>query len=137
VAAAGQRAQRGDDRRVGQLGVAEVDAVAPEDAGVARAGGLDEVVDQAALADARLAGDEDEAALVRGRTVERRVELGELDAASDEGVGGDAGGHVGSMFPHAPPDFEGDGVRGVHAWAGRRRPLTRRRRTDPRRWAAR
>ena len=53
-----QAAQRADDRRVGQLAVAEVDAVAGEHARALRAGAGGELGDQARLADARLAGDQ-------------------------------------------------------------------------------
>ena len=60
VAGAGERAQRADDRRVGQLALPQLDAVAADHAHAVVAGRAFELAQQARLADAGLAGDERE-----------------------------------------------------------------------------
>ena len=60
VAGASQRAQRGDERRERELVVAQLDAGAAEAAHAELVGALDQLDEQAALADARLAGHEGE-----------------------------------------------------------------------------
>ena len=84
VPGAGERAQRGDERQVGQLALAEVDAVAGEHerAGLARAA-LD-LGEQPRLADPRLAGEEHERRAPVGGVRERRLERGELGVAADQ-----------------------------------------------------
>ena len=79
-----QAAQGADDRRVGQLAVAEVDAVAGEHARALFAGAGAQLGDQARLADARLARDERDRGAAVGRALERRGEARELALAPDE-----------------------------------------------------
>ncbi len=67
VVRARQRAQRADDRGVRQLAVAELEAVAPEDAVAELARPPADGVGEAALADPRLAGDQRDARLPRAR----------------------------------------------------------------------
>jgi hypothetical protein len=79
-----QPPQGADDRREGQLAVAEVDAVAGEHARALGAGAGAELGDQAGLADARLAGDERDRGPAIGRALERRGEARELALAPHE-----------------------------------------------------
>ena len=79
-----QPPQGADDRREGQLAVAEVDAVAGEEASAPGAGAGTELRDQAGLADARLAGDERDRGPAIGRALERRAEARELALAPHE-----------------------------------------------------
>jgi hypothetical protein len=84
VPGARQRPQRGDQRHVRELAVAEVDAVADEHERVLLTRLLLQLGEQARLADARLARDEGERRpAVRG-IGERSLELGQLGRAADE-----------------------------------------------------
>ena len=79
VAGARERAQRADDRRVGQLALPQLDAVAADHAHAVGAGRALELGQQPGLADARLAGDERQRRAGRRRPrVERRAQLREL-----------------------------------------------------------
>ena len=101
VAGAHERAQRGDDRRVGQLAGAELDALAEEDARAAVRGARRELVDEAGLAHARLAGDEGEVGDPAPRLLQQVRQLGELRLTADEPVAGHACGHMRSIRAHA------------------------------------
>ena len=79
-----EAAQRADDRRIGQLAVAEVDAVAGEHARALRPRAGRELGDQPRLADARLARDQGDRRAPIGRAVERRGQARELALAPDE-----------------------------------------------------
>ena len=67
IAGAGQRAQRADDRRVGQLALAQLDAVAADHADAVGARRALELAQQPRLADAGLAGHERERRPARPR----------------------------------------------------------------------
>ncbi len=96
---AGDGAQRVEQRGVGDDGAAELQAVADEDlrprarVGV-HTGARLELGDQAALADARLAGDEGERRHAAGRPLEHAVQDGELLGATDERGRGEASQHA-------------------------------------------
>ena len=79
-----EAAQRADDRRIGQLAVAEVDAVAGEHARALRPRAGRELGDQPRLADARLARDQGDRRAPVGRALERRGQARELALAPDE-----------------------------------------------------
>ena len=83
-AVAGDRPQRGDERRVGDLHAAELQAVAAQDVRLARARARLELGEQAGLADAGLAADEDHRGLAAGRAVEPGLEDGQLGGPPDE-----------------------------------------------------
>jgi hypothetical protein len=93
------RAQRVDERRVRELGAAQLEAMADEHVGLgpvlvrACARARLELGDQAALADAGLAGDEHERRSAARGALERRLERGELIGAADEDGAGDAAWH--------------------------------------------
>ena len=97
VAGARERAQGGDDRRVGQLALAELDALAAEHAHPVLARGALELAEQPRLADARLAGDERDRRLARARVGQPGLELGQLVVAADERGAGDARRHTSSI----------------------------------------
>jgi hypothetical protein len=84
VPGARERAQHGHQRRVGQLAIAELDAVPAERASARGAGPRRELGKQARLAHARVARDERKPGLSRGCVGERAVELGELGRAAHE-----------------------------------------------------
>ncbi len=79
-----QLPQRADDRGVGQLALAQLDAVAGQDARPGRASALRVLGRQAALADARLARHQQGARLFRGRARQGMVEGGQLLGSADE-----------------------------------------------------
>ena len=84
IGVAHERAQRGDERRVRQLALAQLDAFAAQHArAVSRRARL-ELGHQPALADTRLADDERQRRATRRRFGERRLELGQLERAPDE-----------------------------------------------------
>ena len=99
---AGERPQRGDQRRVRDLRAAELEALAEQHARAALARAGLELAQQPRLADARLAADEDERRAAGRGAVERVAQQLQLGAAADERGGADAAGH------------------GVHCRAGRR-----------------
>ena len=78
------RAQRVDQRGVGDRGAAQLEAVADEHAGAGGGGARLELGDEPALADPGLPGDEREGGNARRRAAERAVESGELVRAADE-----------------------------------------------------
>ena len=84
VAVAHERAQRGDERRVGQLALAELDAVAVQHARPVGLGAGLQLGDEPALADARLADHERERRLAGGGVGQRGLELRQLQRAADE-----------------------------------------------------
>ena len=93
VAGAGERAQRGHQRHVRELALAEVDAVAREHERPVPGGAALELRQQARLADARLAGHEHQRRLaVRGGR-ERGLELGQLGGPADQAGARDPRGH--------------------------------------------
>ena len=101
VAGANQRTQRGHERRVGELALAELHAVAGQDAraALARPGG--ELLDQPGLAYTRLTRYERERRVRGGGVRERGSQLDELLAASHEARAGHPGGHVTILPPGA------------------------------------
>ena len=80
----GQAAQRADDRCVGQLAVADVDAVAGEHARALLASAAGELGHQARLADAGLPGHERDGGAAVGGALQRGGEARELALAPDE-----------------------------------------------------
>ena len=84
VAVAHERAERRDERRVGQLALAQLDAVAAEHARAARGGARLQLPHEPALADAGLPDDEGERRLAARGVGERGLELRQLERAADE-----------------------------------------------------
>ena len=84
VARAGERAQRGDERHVGQLALAEVHAVAGQHQRAAVGRLALELGEQARLADARLAGQEHDRGPLVGGLGERGLELRQLGGTADQ-----------------------------------------------------
>ena len=123
VRVAHQRAQRGDQRGVGQLALAELDALAAQHARAVGGRARLELGDEPALADARLADHEGERRLPARRIGERGLELRELQRAAHDPLRGDAGGHHdgGSQSARAARPRTG-GVRRRRAAAGARPP---------------
>ena len=76
VALARERAQHRDERRVGELVLAELDAVARLDANAALLRAAAQLLHEARLADARFARDEGERGPAVGRVRDRALELG-------------------------------------------------------------
>ena len=76
--------QRFGQRRVRQAVVGQVQAATDEDARAIVLGAGDELLDQARLADAGLAGHDDDARLAVGCARERRAQRGELRRSPDE-----------------------------------------------------
>ena len=114
-----QRAQRADQRGVGELALAELDAVAADHADAVRHGRTrSSSATQARLADARLPGDERDARPALERFRQPRPQLGELGGSSDERRAGHAGSHG---YNSIPGGADGWG-RGTHraSWIGRR-----------------
>src|SRR5215211_493831 len=94
VALADERAERTQERRVGQLVFSELHAVAREDAGARLAGVTLQLVREARLPDARLTANEGERRPGLGRVAEQGSELGELCRASDEARARHTSGHL-------------------------------------------
>ena len=93
VVLAHQAAQGGDQRRVGELVGAELDALAADRAAAAFAGAVDEGVEEAGLADARLARQERQRGRPAGGLVEGSLQLGELGGPPDQAACADPGRH--------------------------------------------
>ena len=93
VAVARERAQDAHDRRVGQLLLAELDALAERDARAALAGAACELGQHPRLADARLAGDEGERRVPARRVAQRGLELCKLGRAADQPAARHTGRH--------------------------------------------
>src|SRR6201999_1574419 len=74
---------------VGQLALAQLHALAADDADAVRAGGALELRDEPRLAEPGLAGDERE----RRALLERLAQLGQLAGPADEAGAGHAAGH--------------------------------------------
>ena len=96
-AVAGQRAQRADERPVGQLALAELDRLAVQDVRAEGARAVLELGDEPALADARLPRHEGERRARGGGVSERSLELRHLAGAPDEPGAGHARRHGGSI----------------------------------------
>jgi hypothetical protein len=94
VAGAGERPERGDDRRVRELTFAQLDALAAEHAHAFAAGGALELAEQPRLADAGLAGQERDRRLALARLREPGLKLRELRVAADERRAGYARCHT-------------------------------------------
>ncbi len=103
IAVAKQRPEGAEQRRVGQLALAELDAVAGEHERVERARAADQLIDEAGLADAGLAGYENQGRAPVGRVVQRGLQLGELAGAPHEVGACHPGGHFRMTIfpPHA------------------------------------
>ena len=101
IAVAHERPQRSEQGRVGQLALAELDAVAPEDddTGLARAD--HELVGEPRLADARLAGDQRQRGAALCGVAQGGLQLRELAGPPDEARARHACCHAGSMVPAA------------------------------------
>ena len=130
-----ERPQRLHERRVGEGGAAELQAVTDED-GYAGAGL--ELRHEAGLADPRLARHERE----RGRPRERRLEHRQLVGAADERGAGDAPGHdlhdggrARGERAHRPAPLTRSRPGTGEEEAPRRSPRVKRRRTRPKRRA--
>ena len=100
---ADQAAQRRDQRRVGELVAAELDALAADRAAAPFAGAVDEGVEEAGLADPRLARQERQRGRPAGGLVERSLELGELAGPSDQPAGTDSGRHPAIIAVRSKP----------------------------------
>lgn len=117
-----QGAQRGGEGGERKAVGADLDAAAEGDDGARAGGGAGELLDEAGLADARLAADDQRLRLARGGTGERVVQRLQLGGAADEhGTYGAAlhgpehrtrRGRRGTGFPGAVP---GSGVPRPHA----------------------
>jgi hypothetical protein len=94
VAGAGERPQRGDQRHVRQLALAEVDAVAGQHQRAALGRAPLELGEQARLADAGLAGQEHDRRPLAAGVGERGLELGQLGGAPDQARARDPGSHL-------------------------------------------
>lgn len=103
VVLADQAAQGGDQRRVGQFVVAELDALAADRAAAAFAGAVEEGVEQAGLANARLARQERQRGRPGGGLVERGLQLGELGGSADQAACADSGRHPAIIAVPAEP----------------------------------
>ncbi len=103
VVLADQAAQGGDQRRVGELVGAELDALAADRAAAAFAGAVEEGVEEAGLADARLARQERQRGRPAGGLVERGLELGELGGPADQSACADSGRHPAIIAVPAAP----------------------------------
>ncbi len=79
-------AQHLDERSVGQRTGPEIQARALEHARAARPGSRFELVEESRLADARLAGNDDDAPTARGGHVQGAIEPGQLARPADERV---------------------------------------------------
>jgi hypothetical protein len=97
VARARERAQRGDERDVGQLALAEVDAVAGQHERTGLNGSLLDLGEQARLADARVAGHERQRRPPVGGVDQRGLELRQLGGAADQARARDPGAHLGEV----------------------------------------
>ena len=94
VVIARERPQRGDERRVGQLALPQLDALAPEHARAGLAGAVAQLGHEPGLADAGLAGHERERRAAVGGLGERRFELRELGRPADQARAGDTRGQA-------------------------------------------
>ena len=100
---ADQRAQRAEQRRVGQLAVGLLHPIAPQDQGpvravvAARRQPVLELADQAGLADARVTAEQDERGSAVAGLPDGELQLGQLADPSDEVVAGQPGWHVRSI----------------------------------------
>jgi hypothetical protein len=88
-----QRAQRRDERCVGDLRAAQLEALAEQDAGAAVGRAGFELAQQPGLADAGLAADEDERRAPLGGPAEAVGQELQLRCAADEDGGGEAARH--------------------------------------------
>ena len=103
MAVAGQRPQRGEQRGVGELALAEVDALAGQRVAAALGGARDELRHQPGLAHPGFAGHEGERRRARFDLRERRLELGQLARATDEPGARHAGRHARQYGGRPPP----------------------------------
>jgi hypothetical protein len=113
VHAAGERPQRLHDRRVGQHPFADVKAAAGERDGALPPGVVEQLGDQAGLADAGLARHHNRGGPAARRPLQRRPELGDLGVAADKDRTGDS---PASAVDH--PDPIAGGVRAGGARSG-------------------
>ncbi len=128
IALAGEGTEGGDDRRVGELALAEVDTFAREHADAVRPRGALELADEAGLADSGLAGDEGQGGPAVHRVAQGGAELGQLRRAAYEPCAGDPCRHM-LMIAHGrvrrrrrrlkrTPDF-GWRARSARCWSAR------------------
>jgi hypothetical protein len=133
VAGAGQRTHGPDERGIGELVLAELDAFAADSASAELLGLALELAQQAGLADARLAGHEHELWPAGAGVGQRGLQFGELKLPPDEARGADPFDHAsqsiallrprpqscaaGDPRPGATPSPGAGGLRG-----GKRRP---------------
>jgi hypothetical protein len=95
----GDAAQGPEQRRVGELALAELDAVAAEHARARLAGPLGQLTREAGLPDARLTRHERQRRSARGRGVQRGGELLQLAGSTDEARARDPCGHGPTILP--------------------------------------
>jgi len=93
----GQRPQRLHDRGVGQPAAAELDATADQHPGARRLGPCRQLGDEAGLADAGLAAEQDDRRLARAGTLEGRLQPAQLLGPSDEDRAAHPLGHAAIM----------------------------------------
>jgi hypothetical protein len=119
----GHCAQRVGQRAVGQRRIAEIDAGAGQQPGTGRQRARRELLDEARLPDAGLAGDEHGHRLAAARVLERGVERGDVLAAPDERRRRD---QPGDHFAEYPPVRRGvPGLGHDQLWIRRRRARMR------------
>src|SRR5918996_6439464 len=96
-------AQRADERGVGKLALAELDAVADQHGRAPLAPPAGELVEQPRLPDPGLAGDKHERGTPLGRVVKGGLQLGELAGPADEAGACHSNGHrrLSILPPHA------------------------------------
>ena len=97
VPGADQRPQGADQRRVGQLAVAKLDALAAEHARAIVARLARQLAQQPRLADARLAGHERQRRAARVGVAHGLHERRELVVAADQAAADGGGGHIASL----------------------------------------
>ena len=97
MAVAGQAPKRGEERGVGELALAQVDALAEARLAATLGDTRRELGQQSGLAHAGVAEHEGERGGARLGLCERRLELGQLGRAADETGTRHAGGHARSM----------------------------------------
>jgi len=99
VLVADERSEGGQKRRVGQLVIAELDAIAAQYARTRFARVPGQLVGEARLAYARLTANQCERRTGLGRVAQRGLKLGELSCSPDEAGAGHASGHCLRILP--------------------------------------
>ena len=97
MAGAGEGPERRHERGVGQLALAELDAVAAQDLRAGSLGAIQQLADQARLPDARVTRYEGERRPAFGSVGQSRLELLELGRPADQPAARDPRGHATSI----------------------------------------